>query len=63
MTQTPPTASGEERRRAEAPRPPTRPPVLQSATLLQGENEVLIQHGTETYRLRVTKAGKLILQK
>jgi hemin uptake protein HemP len=39
------------------------PAVLQSSSLFQGANEVLIQHGNETYRLRVTKAGKLILQK
>ena len=38
-------------------------PVLQSSSLFQGTNEVHIQHGNETYRLRMTKAGKLILQK
>jgi hemin uptake protein HemP len=39
------------------------PVVLQSSLLFQGANEVHIQHGNETYRLRVTKVGKLILQK
>ncbi len=34
-----------------------------SAELLQGAREVLIQHGSEIYRLRLTKAGKLILNK
>lgn len=34
-----------------------------SDQLLVGQREVLIQHGTETYRLRLTRAGKLILYK
>ncbi len=63
MTQTPPTPPGTEQQRPEAVRPSTKLPVLQSSSLLQGGNEVLIQHGAETYRLRVTKAGKLMLQK
>ncbi|MBV2209830.1 MAG: hemin uptake protein HemP [Thermomonas sp.] len=37
--------------------------VLDSHKLLQGENEVLIQHGSEVYRLRHTRNGKLILTK
>jgi hemin uptake protein HemP len=36
---------------------------LRSEDILQGAREVLIQHGTEVYRLRLTKAGKLILNK
>ena len=36
---------------------------LDSSSLLQGEKEVLIHHGGEVYRLRLTKNGKLILQK
>jgi hemin uptake protein HemP len=36
---------------------------IRSEDLLQGAREVLIQHGQETYRLRLTKAGKLILNK
>jgi hemin uptake protein HemP len=36
---------------------------IRSEDLLQGAREVLIQHGQETYRLRMTKAGKLILNK
>jgi hemin uptake protein HemP len=39
------------------------PRTLRSEDILQGAREVLIQHGLETYRLRVTKAGKLILNK
>ncbi|MBL8849719.1 MAG: hemin uptake protein HemP [Planctomycetaceae bacterium] len=37
--------------------------VVRSEDILQGAREVLIQHGAETYRLRLTKAGKLILNK
>lgn len=34
-----------------------------SEQLLHGHREVLIQHGQEFYRLRLTRAGKLILYK
>lgn len=34
-----------------------------SLSLLQGDTEILIRHGDEVYRLRLTKNGKLILQK
>lgn len=50
-------------------RSPTDPPadhensVISSGDLLAGRQEVLIRHGDETYRLRVTRNGKLILQK
>ena len=37
--------------------------TLRSDELLQGQVEVLIQHGLDTYRLRLTRSGKLILQK
>lgn len=37
--------------------------VLTSEELLQGEREVMIKHSNEYYRLMVTKAGKLILNK
>ncbi|HVA46836.1 MAG TPA: hemin uptake protein HemP [Pirellulales bacterium] len=37
--------------------------TLRSADLLQGQVEVLIEHGPNTYRLRLTRSGKLILQK
>ncbi len=36
---------------------------LDSRQLLQGKVEVLIRHGRETYRLRHTRQGKLILTK
>ncbi len=48
-----------------APPLPASTPVKawQSEEILSGQKEVLIQHGEETYRLRLTRAGKLILYK
>lgn len=37
--------------------------TVRSEDLLQGQVELLIAHGEETYRLRLTRSGKLILQK
>jgi hemin uptake protein HemP len=34
-----------------------------SSELLRGRQQIEIEHGGELYRLRVTKAGKLILTK
>ncbi len=44
---------------------PTGPvlPVASSSELLRGGKEVLIEHGGEFYRLRLTHSGKLILHK
>ena len=42
---------------------PSMPNVIPSTELFNGKREILIQHGQELYRLRVTKAGKLILNK
>jgi hemin uptake protein HemP len=41
------------------------PPLrsLRSEDILQGYKEVVIEHGGQRYRLRVTSAGKLILTK
>ena len=36
---------------------------ITSAQLLQGRRQVEIEHAGELYRLRITKAGKLILTK
>jgi hemin uptake protein HemP len=36
---------------------------IPSQDLLQGSRRVLIQHGTEEYRLQITATGKLILTK
>lgn len=44
----------------------TSPPairILRSEDILAGQREVQILHEGETYRLRVTRRGKLILQK
>ncbi|MEW4529643.1 hemin uptake protein HemP [Maioricimonas sp. JC845] len=37
--------------------------VVDSRELLRGDREVLIRHSDQIYRLRLTKSGKLILQK
>lgn len=49
----------------EASIPPRAPniPQWQSEQLLRGSKEVLIHHGEEVYRLRLTRQGKLILYK
>jgi len=39
------------------------PRLVPSAEILQGDREILIQHRDQTYRLRVTRANKLILNK
>lgn len=36
---------------------------MTSDELLKGEREILIRHGEDLYRLRLTRKGKLILQK
>jgi hemin uptake protein HemP len=36
---------------------------IDSVTLLGGQRELIIRHGTETYRLRLTASDKLILTK
>lgn len=42
-------------------RPPVK--VMRSEELFAGKREVLIEHGGSIYRLRMTRAGKLILNK
>ena len=44
---------------------PVMPPVtmLDSTTLLGGAREVLIRHGAEAYRLKLTQNDRLILTK
>ena len=39
------------------------PPSVDSRELLAGRRELIIRHGEETYRLRVTASNKLILTK
>jgi hemin uptake protein HemP len=36
---------------------------ITSEQLMKGKREIIIQHGLEEYRLRITAAGKLILTK
>jgi hemin uptake protein HemP len=43
--------------------PPGAAPSIFSSALFAGGNEVVITHGCETYRLRETRQGKLILTK
>jgi hemin uptake protein HemP len=45
-------------------RPPAAPaPTYDSAELFNGRREVLIRHGGALYRLKITRQGKLILNK
>ncbi|MBN9434089.1 MAG: hemin uptake protein HemP [Bosea sp.] len=39
------------------------PRIVTSEALLQGGREVIIRHGGDDYRLRLTRVGKLILNK
>lgn len=39
------------------------PVVLESSQLFQGKREVVILHNQDRYRLLITKANKLILNK
>ena len=50
-------------READAANKRTGPITLKSEDLFQDCREVLIEHGNETYRLRLTRSGKLILNK
>ena len=46
---------------AAPPRPDRR--LCTSDDLFHGAREVVIRHGSEEYRLRITRSGKLILTK
>ncbi|NDH63963.1 MAG: hemin uptake protein HemP [Alphaproteobacteria bacterium] len=39
------------------------PPSVDSKTLMGGRRELIIRHGADAYRLRVTASNKLILTK
>ncbi|RYD16091.1 MAG: hemin uptake protein HemP [Lysobacteraceae bacterium] len=45
------------------PAPRLETPSVDSRRLLGGARELLIRHGTEAYRLRLTRNDKLILTK
>lgn len=53
------TAPGESYR-AE---PASRPPIVRTEQLFGTRREIIIKHGQEEYRLRITRADKLILTK
>lgn len=48
---------------AESDRPDSGAPVVDSITLMSGRRELIIRHGADSYRLRVTASNKLILTK
>ncbi|WP_346900134.1 hemin uptake protein HemP [uncultured Roseibium sp.] len=50
------------RRTSDAPSQPGSD-TLDTRTLFKGRRELKIQHNSETYRLTITKLGKLILTK
>jgi hemin uptake protein HemP len=43
--------------------PPLRTPRVTTDRLMRGRREIVVQHGLEEYRLRITATGKLILTK
>ncbi len=59
------SSGGEPASRPAAPaaRRAPQPAALDSVTLLAGGSEVMIRHGAEVYRLRVTRQNRLILTK
>lgn len=38
-------------------------PTFNSEDLFQGQREILIRHGEEVYKVRITRNGKLIMNK
>lgn len=65
MTQSPrPVRSAESERDNPASGVPDQGlPIVESTALMGGQRELMIRHGRETYRLRVTASNKLILTK
>jgi hemin uptake protein HemP len=53
----------DDRAEAIAAPPPNSLKVVSSTELLGGAREIIIRHVGEDYRLRLTRAGKLILNK
>jgi len=45
------------------PGPSVVPASVDSTTLMKGARELVIRHGADTYRLRLTASNKLILTK
>ncbi|HVU89143.1 MAG TPA: hemin uptake protein HemP [Pirellulales bacterium] len=46
-----------------SPAHPAMPREINSTDLMKGDREIVIRHGTELYRLNITRSGKLILRK
>lgn len=46
-----------------SPATPETPREVDSRDLMRGDREIVIRHGTDAYRLSVTRSGKLILRK
>jgi hemin uptake protein HemP len=46
-----------------APALPVADRPVDSVTLMKGRRELIIRHGADTYRLRITASNKLILTK
>jgi hemin uptake protein HemP len=46
-----------------APPLPAADRPVDSVTLMKGRRELIIRHGADTYRLRITASNKLILTK
>lgn len=55
--------SGTRASDAEAQGPAPASPSVDSTTLMSGRRELIIRHGADAYRLRVTASNKLILTK
>ena len=53
-------ARGDDEKPADEKRPV---PLISSEALFAGHREIIIQHGREQYRLRLTSTNKLILNK
>ena len=49
--------------RAAEPDPASAPRIVDSTALMDGRREILIRHGDDLYRLRITASNKLILTK
>ncbi len=49
--------------RSSSPASPSRPVAIRSAELFRDAQEVIIIHREQEYRLRITRADKLILTK
>jgi hemin uptake protein HemP len=58
-----PRRQSSDRGNGAAPKTGTAAPSVRSDTLLQGHSHVSIEHNGETYQLRATRLGKLILTK